>query len=108
MQIQKLMLMAKELVKLKTILKQTQVHFMLIIQQKMDADIIDISTIHLNDSGSKSRPTNFGGGIELLMNEKKKEGKSSGGGDIHLDDLNTLEDELNDLTEEVNSKSYDA
>jgi Family of unknown function (DUF5767) len=65
----------------------------------MDPDIIDISTIHLNDSGN-SRSTNFGGGIELLMNEKKKEGKSSGG-DIHLDDLNTLEKELNDLADDI-------
>lgn len=75
----------------------------------MDADIIDISTIHLNDSGSKGRPTNFGGGIELLMNEKKKEGKSSGGGDIHLDDLNHLEQELNDLADDVDfSQNYES
>ncbi len=66
----------------------------------MDADIIDISTIHLNDSGSRGRSTNFGDGIELLMNEKKKEGKSSGGSDIHLDDINSLEKELNELADD--------
>jgi hypothetical protein len=36
MQIQKLMLTVKELVKLKTILKQTQVPFTQITQQKLD------------------------------------------------------------------------
>jgi len=65
----------------------------------MDGDIIDISAIHLNDSGSRGRQSNFGGGIELLMNEKKKEGKS--GGDIHLDDLNNLEQELNELVDDT-------
>ena len=66
----------------------------------MDGDIIDISAIHLNDSGSRGRQSNFGGGIELLMNEKKKEGKS-GGSDIHLDDLNNLEQELNELVDDT-------
>ena len=65
----------------------------------MDAGIIDISTINLDDSGSRNRSTNFGDGIELLMNEKKKEGKSTGGSDIHLDDINSLEKELNELAE---------
>ena len=55
-------------------------------------DIIDIS------SGSESK-TNFGGGIELLMNEKKKEGP---GDNIKLnnnDDLDNLENELNELSD---------
>ena len=51
--------------------------------------------------GTKS--VNFGGGLELLMNDKLKTGnKNSGGGDnIDLDDLNELEDELNDLSDAV-------
>ena len=72
----------------------------------MDNEVIDISTIHLNNhssgsgSGSGSlRSTNFGSGIELLMNDKKKE--NGGGDNIHLDDLNTLENELNELVDDV-------
>ena len=48
---------------------------------------------------------NFGGGLELLMNDKRKPSSSSSlkkstdlNDDIHLDDLNELEDELNLLT----------
>ena len=65
----------------------------------MDGGIIDITSLNLGDSG-QSRSSNFGSGIELLMNDKK----SSGGrpsSDIHIDDLNTLENELNDLVEET-------
>ena len=49
----------------------------------------------------KSQPSvNFGGGIELLMNEKRRGGDNSRGGtDINLEDLQVLEEELNDLTE---------
>ena len=81
-----------------------------------EPEIIDISnfntgkTININNSvddiqeinigGSKS--SNFGTGIELLMNDKKKTG---GGGDssndIDINDLNNLEDELNDLTSQT-------
>ena len=79
-----------------------------------EPEIIDISnfdsdnTININNSvdelhigGTKS--ANFGSGIELLMNDKKKNSMSSGGGglssDIDVNDLNNLEDELNNLTE---------
>jgi len=53
-------------------------------------------------SGTKS--VNFGGGLELLMNDKLKTGNKSGGGggdNIDLDDLNELEDELNDLSDAI-------
>jgi len=77
-------------------------------------EIIDISdfdsskTININNSieeleeinvgGYKS--SNFGYGIELLMNDKKKNSGNSKGlsSDIDINDLNNLEDELNDLT----------
>ena len=72
-----------------------------------EPEIIDISnfdsdnTININNSvdelhigGTKS--ANFGSGIELLMNDKKKNSMSSGGGglssDIDVNDLNNLED----------------
>lgn len=55
-------------------------------------------------SGGSGSGGNFGGGIELLMNNKFKDGdrKSSGGGgsggDIDLGELAALENELNDLS----------
>ena len=70
----------------------------------MDNDIIDISLDFENlDGGSNwnnQKKTNFGGGIELLMNEKKSDnmGPTS---DIDIDDLNNLEDELNNLASET-------
>lgn len=79
-------------------------------------DIIDISTINLNDGSSDNwssnsrnnlKATNFGGGLELLMNDKKKE-NSSRNSDIELDDLNNLEDELNDLVENNEPMRFEA
>jgi hypothetical protein len=80
----------------------------------MDAEIIDISSLDfdnldepshnhstssgINMSGLKS--SNFGGGIELLMNDKKKEGGGPSS-DIDIDDLNNLENELNDLANDI-------
>ena len=54
----------------------------------MDLDVVEIT--------ENSQPSvNFGGGIELLMNDKVKgSGESSNGGDINLDDLDDLEDKL--------------
>jgi len=55
-----------------------------------------------SSGGAKS--VNFGGGLELLMNDKLKSGNKGGGGggdNIDLDDLNELEDELNDLSDAV-------
>lgn len=55
-------------------------------------DIIDLS---MDFSGK----TNFGGGIELLMNEKKHDrGVGGGGGDIDISDLDHLENEINELS----------
>ena len=78
------------------------------------ADIIEISSLDLDDpmdsgwSQSKSvKTTNFGGGIELLMNDKIKEGNGSSkrGSDIDLEDLNNLENELNDLVDDLPSST---
>jgi hypothetical protein len=77
-------------------------------------DIIDLNfdsipTINLQGGGGSSsnggRPSvNFGGGIELLMNDKRmSEGKKSQNIDIGLGDLNDLEKELNELVEEPRS-----
>ncbi len=62
-------------------------------------------TIKLGDSGSgANKSVNFGPGIELLMNDKpKKSGEPET--DIHLGDLNNLEQELNDLADDVDKTS---
>ena len=72
-------------------------------------DMIEITELDLNDNfgsewGSKTS-TNFGGGLELLMNDKVKESKGQTS-DINLDDLNNLENELNDLVEDIPTSSF--
>jgi hypothetical protein len=73
----------------------------------INIDLDDIPSIDLNESRSNSKPSvNFGGGIELLMNDKRKSDKGNkfSSDDIGLSDINDLEHELNDLVEEpINS-----
>jgi hypothetical protein len=68
-----------------------------------DIEVIDLNLDSIPfGSGSGGRPSvNFGGGIELLMNDKHKnsEGRKSPTIDIDLGDLNDLEAELNNLSE---------
>jgi len=73
----------------------------------MDNDIIDISMNfdnldNLDNNWGNDKKTNFGGGIELLMNDKKTDshGVTS---EIDIDDLNNLEDELNNLASETSA-----
>jgi len=75
----------------------------------MDNDIIDISMDFDNltsfnkikqDNHFDNKKTNFGGGIELLMNDKKMESNGPNS-DIDIEDLNNLENELNDLAAET-------
>jgi len=78
----------------------------------MDDSIIDISMDFDNldsswdkggsGSGGGRGGTNFGGGIELLMNDKRpaRQGSSS---DIDIEDLNNLENELNNLASETSA-----
>jgi hypothetical protein len=70
----------------------------------MEPEIIDISTL---DIPSSSTDSNFGSGIELLMNEKKAPSGSSGNNseNIEMDDLEKLETELNDMANIGASKS---
>lgn len=60
-------------------------------------DIIEISELDIGDNFKKS--VSFGSGIELLMNDKVKD-SSKPKSDIDLDDLTSLENELNGLVEE--------
>ena len=67
----------------------------------MDDNIIDISMDFDNlQDNNWSNKTNFGGGIELLMNDKKTESRAPTS-DIDIEDLNNLEDELNNLANET-------
>jgi hypothetical protein len=49
-----------------------------------------------------NKKTNFGGGIELLMNDKRPE-RQGGSSDIDIEDLNNLENELNNLAAETSA-----
>ena len=75
------------------------------------AELIDISSsidelpvITLNkydDGGGKTKPAvNFGGGIELLMNDKRHNGPKIAN-DVDLGDLVDLENELNNLSSDI-------
>lgn len=74
------------------------------------ADIMDITELDFNDNNFSSnsgfsKSTNFGGGLELLMNDKVKDNKKLSS-DIDLEDLNNLENELNNLVDENPSNSF--
>lgn len=65
-----------------------------------DDNSSDNISIDLASSSNLPKPSvNFGGGIELLMNDKqKKSSKGKASDDIGLDDINNLEAELNELS----------
>ena len=56
-------------------------------------DNLEQISLNFNDDVSNSSSVNFGTGIELLMNDKKK---SSGNTVIELGELDKLENDLND------------
>ena len=65
-------------------------------------DIPDLKLSSLSDDEDDiiSKPSiNFGGGIELLMNDKNKEQKKQTSS-IEIEDITKLENELNDLTDD--------
>ena len=75
--------------------------------------MIELSSLDFNDDmdfnerdGGSLKSTNFGGGIELLMNDKVKESSGRGNNDINIDDLNNLEEELNNLADEAEPISF--
>jgi len=69
----------------------------------MEPETIDISLGGMGDSfGPPKSSSNFGGGIELLMNDRVKDTTPrSKSDDIDIGDLNDLENELNNLTDDV-------
>lgn len=76
----------------------------------MDNDVIDISnmefeSLDMGGSWDKKAPSSSTFGMDLLMNGSKK--KNSGiSSDINIDDLTTIEDDLNNLVSETNGVSY--
>ena len=71
-----------------------------------EPEIIDISDLGSNEiglSGDNLKSTNFGPGIELLMNEKKSRSSPAPGGDDNGNDIMQLEKELNDLTDNLDT-----
>lgn len=55
----------------------------------------ELEPINIDLGSSNNGSNSFGGGIELLMNDKNKSGNNS---NVNLADLDKLEDELNDLS----------
>jgi len=87
-----------------------------IMEEVINLNLNDSTEISLDNLGSSSSSnitssieesksvleSSFGGGIELLMNDKKKE-KSQNSSSVDLSDINALENDLNNLTEDTSS-----
>lgn len=85
-----------------------------IMEEVINLNLNDSTEISLDNLGGSSNSNNtslieesksvlessFGGGIELLMNDKKKE-KSQNSSSVDLSDINALEKDLNNLTEDT-------
>lgn len=61
---------------------------------------------HVEEIMSNKKSSNFGGGIELLMNEKNK-GDKKFSSSIDIEDITNLENELNELSDNTNFNSLD-
>ena len=78
----------------------------------LESLVIDInpsdSKSVLNLEKSNDLPSmSFGGGIELLMNDKKKGTTATASADIGIGELSELENELNNLADDVKDKSLE-
>ena len=75
--------------------------------ESIELDELDSITLNVEEpyssNGVQPKSVNFGGGAELLMNDRKDKGSS--GGEVDLDDLNNLEAELNELTSDPPKKT---
>ena len=68
-------------------------------------DITELDFTDDNFGGTENKSSNFGGGLELLMNDRIKENKTTTS-DIDMNDLNNLENELNNLAEDSQTSSF--
>lgn len=67
-------------------------------------DIIELSELDFNSNIDTSiKSSNFGSGIELLMNDKVRDRGDKQNTDINLEDLTNLENELNNLVDETSN-----
>lgn len=70
----------------------------------MEPEVIDLGSLDIGDGGRKS--SNFGGGLELLMNDRfKSGGDKNASTNIHLDDITSLEDDLRDMDSSSSSRN---
>ena len=76
----------------------------------MDPEIIDLGSLDIGsgsggNGGKKS--ANFGGGLELLMNDRFKSGNNdkSSSTNINLDDITSLEDDLREMDSSSSSRN---
>ncbi len=69
--------------------------------------MIDLGSLDIGDGGSGGRKSsNFGGGLELLMNDRfKSGGDKNASTNIHLDDITSLEDDLRDMDSSSSSRN---
>jgi len=79
----------------------------------MEPEVIDLGCLDIGDGGGNSgskvggvKSSNFGGGLELLMNDRFKSGGDKGSStNIHLDDITSLEDDLRDMDSSSSSRN---
>lgn len=78
----------------------------------MEPEIIDLGSLDIGDGGNSGnrfggvKSSNFGGGLELLMNDRFKSGGDKGAStNIHLDDITSLEDDLRDMDSSSSSRN---
>lgn len=71
----------------------------------LNIDDLEPTSLNISDTGASSQ-SNFG--IEMLMNTKKVSGGSKGGSSFDLGDLDSLETELNNLSEATSGASPQA
>ena len=73
----------------------------------MEPEVIDLGSLDIGDGGSSGRrSSNFGGGLELLMNDRfKSGGDKNASTNIHLDDITSLEDDLRDMDSSSSSRN---
>jgi hypothetical protein len=70
-----------------------------------EMDITELDFTDDNFGGTENKSSNFGGGLELLMNDRIKENKTTTS-DIDMNDLNNLENELNNLADDSQTSSF--